>query len=57
MVSCPTDDDTTARTPDPMADPFAFACAYARAAGYGNNVARLILPRASGCPSLTEGAA
>lgn len=57
MVSCPTDDDTTARTPDPMADPFAFARAYARAAGYGNNVARLILHRASGDPSLTEGAA
>jgi hypothetical protein len=57
MVSCATDDDTTARTPDPMADPFAFAREYARAAGYGNNVARLILPRALGGPSRTESAA
>jgi len=48
MDSCPTDDDTTVRMPDIMADPSTFARAYARAAGYGNNVARLILHRALG---------
>lgn len=55
MASCPTDDDT-ARTGD-MADPFIFARALAGAAGYGDDVARLILHRALGPPPPAEGAA
>jgi len=51
-----TADDHIARTCG-MADPFTFARALARASGYGDDVARLILHRALGRPPPAGGTA